>query len=100
MKLKLNLSKISTKSDLHDYSTRHNYQLLVSNFGINKSKNWLDVVMIIKLPPETHSISNMIFETTLRSWLISDPFDKLREFFNAHFLIKFLLFLFFWFILM
>ena len=33
----LNLISDTTKSDLHYYSTRYNYQLVVSNFKINKS---------------------------------------------------------------
>ena len=71
-----NCNYIEHLIDLHDYSTRYNYQLVVPNFRINKSKNWF--------APEAHSINNKILETSLGSWLISHPFYKLSEFLNAH----------------
>ena len=90
---KLNLSQVPTKSDLLDYSTNYNYQLVVPIFRVNKIKNWFDVVAVTlfnKLIPETQSINNMIFKTSLRSRLISHPCYQLNEFSNEHVYILFL----------
>ena len=90
--VKKNLNNFNTQTDFHNYSTRNNYKLVVPKVRLTKTRNYVNTMAVNlfnKLPPQSHSVSDNRFKSTINSWLVRNPFYKINEFLDANVDIEF-----------